>query len=93
MNVHAHDPDSPLLVLHSLYGEVFRHLRPEAPAGAIVYEVDAGLPDVPNLVFVAAEVTPDGQILGEPIEVIVAKDWVKAWFEARGADCASDLAP
>lgn len=93
MSAHAHDPDSPLLVLHSLYGEVFRHLRPEAPAGSIVYEVDAGSPDALSIVFSAAELTPDGKIQGEPIEVIVAKDWLKVWFEARGADCASDLAP
>lgn len=87
------DPDDPRMVLHNLYGEVFRHLRPETPSSAIVYEVDAGAPDAPNVIFWAAEVSPAGKIKGDSIQVVVAKSWLREWFEEKGAACASDLEP
>lgn len=59
---------------------IFHKLVPDAPLEAIVYSVDAGEHDDPNVVLKAAvfegDLEPTGEILEGPWEKIIAKDYL-----------------
>lgn len=74
--------------LHEAFDWAFFRLRPNAPANAIVYEVDAGEPDAPNTIIRAAvfegDTEPTGAMIGDPITVIIAKSWLAEMAEPEG---------
>ena len=74
--ININELPSEFLLLHDLYGAAFRNLRPQAPEDAIVYEVDAGELDDPNILLRAGRILPDGSMIGDPIDVVIAKVWL-----------------
>lgn len=76
--------------LHEAFDWAFFRLRPDAPENAIVYEVDAGEPDAPNTIIRAAvfegDTEPTGAMIGDPIELIIAKAWLAELAVAEGRD-------
>lgn len=57
--------------LFASYTEIFRELRPAYPE-AIVFEVNAGMPDAKNCSMRADTRTADGDVV-----VSVAKEWLR----------------
>ena len=87
-------PDAGLRALHEFFGRAFFALRPDAPPDAIVYEVDAGRPGAPNTVMLAGIPDGEGGLQGEPIQVVVAKAWLKEFYEENPlAEPVETLAP
>ncbi|MCE6958400.1 hypothetical protein LAZ40_04930 [Cereibacter sphaeroides] len=80
----------PLRLLDALYGAMFRELRPDLPEDAIVYEVDTGKPGMLSTTMRAGVVSDDGRIVGEPVTVVIAKEWMRDWVEAGGRACEPD---
>ena len=82
------DPEFASLLLHQAFGPALRRARPDAPADALVYEVDAGEPGVANTrieaaVFLRGIIDAD-RMVGEPIRLSVAKGWLAEVLNARG---------
>ncbi len=77
-----------LLAMHQAFDWVFFKLMPDAPKDAIVYEVDAGEPDDPNVTIRAAVfeggMEPTGKILEGPFTKIVNKEHMAEFAEAPG---------
>ena len=73
--------------LHEAFDWIFFQLMPDAPAEAIVYAVDAGTPNSPNVIITAGVfeggLEPAGAMLDGPFEKIIAKDWLVQQAEAR----------
>jgi hypothetical protein len=63
----------------------FHQLMPEVPLEAIVYSVDVGEPDDPNVVLKAVvfegDLEPTGAILDGPWEKIIAKEYLAQMAE------------
>lgn len=66
--------------LHDAFSWILFQTMPDAPADAIVFEVDAGHPVRPSVVIRAAvfEGGPEmtGAMKAGPFEKIIAKDWI-----------------
>lgn len=67
------------LMLERLYDLVsltmlYRYVRPEEK-DKFVYAVDGELEY--NIVLFASEIDEDGKLVGEPSELIIAREWVK----------------
>lgn len=66
--------------LHEAFDWVFRKLMPEAPDEAIVYEVDAGSPESPNVTITAGvfegDTEPTGAMIAGPFVKTVSKAWL-----------------
>ncbi|PTX52323.1 hypothetical protein IQ03_01113 [Gemmobacter caeni] len=75
-------------LLHEAFGEALRRARPDAPAEALVYEVDAGEPEDANTRIEAAVflrgIIDEDRMVGEPIRISVAKTWLAEVLNARG---------
>lgn len=73
--------------LHEAFDWIFFQLMPDAPAEAIVYAVDAGTPDSPNVIITAGVfeggLEPTGAMLEGPFEKIIAKEWLAEQAEER----------
>lgn len=82
------DPEFADRLLHEAFGAALRRARPNAPADALVYEVDAGEPGDANTrieaaVFLRGIIDAD-RMVGEPIRLSVAKGWLAEVLNARG---------
>lgn len=82
------DPEFADRLLHEAFGAALRRARPDAPADALVYEVDAGEPGDANTrieaaVFLRGIIDAD-RMVGEPIRLSVAKGWLAEVLNARG---------
>ena len=81
------DPEFASRLLDDAFGAAFRLARPDAPADALVYEVDAGEPGDANTRMEAAVflrgIVDEGRMVGEPIRVQVAKSWLAEVLNAR----------
>jgi hypothetical protein len=81
------DPEFADRLLHEAFGAAFRLARPDAPADALVYEVDAGEPEEANTAMEAAVflrgIIDEDRMVGEPIRVQVAKSWLAEVLNAR----------
>lgn len=75
-------PDPPFAnrLLEEAFGAALRRARPDTPADALVYEVDAGEPGDPNTVIRAAVfdrgVLDEARMIGDPISLTVSKAWL-----------------
>jgi hypothetical protein len=81
------DPAFADRLLDQAFGEALRRARPDAPADALVYEVDSGEPGDANTRIEAAVflrgIIDEDRMVGEPIRVSVAKTWLAEVLNAR----------
>jgi hypothetical protein len=83
------DPEFADRLLHDAFGEALRRARPDAPAEALVYEVDSGEPGDQNTrieaaVFLRGIIDAD-RMVGEPIRITVDKTWLAEVLNDRDA--------
>jgi hypothetical protein len=84
-------PDPPFAnrLLEEAFGAALRRARPDTPAEALVYEVDAGEPEDPNTLIRAAVfdrgILDANRMIGEPVTLTVSKTWLAEILNGREA--------